>query len=139
MRNKAIAIIIVVLILIFGLIYWKYSQREESNSNTNDQDKISKIRIETICTDGIDNDGDALIDNEDGDCWSREGLIYQTHPYFYSNHSFKEITQQIPQLANLGVKTLYLMPIWKHLGGKKSIYATYDYFRLTQSTELLKS
>jgi glycosidase len=46
--------------------------------------------------------------------WIYEGPIYETHPYYYPGHSFKEITRQIPSLADLGIKTIYLMPIWKH-------------------------
>jgi len=55
-----------------------------------------------------------------------EGPIYETHPYYYPNHSFKEITQQIPQLADLGVKTIWLLPIWEHAGDEpqhRFIYA----------------
>jgi len=38
--------------------------------------------------------------------WYKEGAIYETHPYYYPNHSFNEITQQIPSLADLGIKTM---------------------------------
>lgn len=48
-----------------------------------------------------------------GGSWLFDGPIYETHPYYYPNHSFKEITRQIPQLADLGIKTIYLMPIWE--------------------------
>jgi len=95
-----------------------------------DHDWPKKVMVETVCTDGIDSDGDGLIDLEDGDCWLKEGPIYQTHPRAYPNHSFKEVTQQIPKLADLGVKTIYLMPIWEHPRGKKTIYSIYDYFKI---------
>ena len=108
-----------------------YRRAEEILNKAFDALEKAKVYIsEEICTDGIDNDGDGLVDNEDGDCWIRQGPIYQTHPYAYPNHSFKEITQQIPKLADLGVKTIYLMPIWEHPRGKKTIYSIYDYFRI---------
>ena len=62
-----------------------------------------------------------------------EGPIYETHPYYYPNHSFKEITQQIPQLADLGVKTIWLLPIWEHAGDEpqhRFIYAINDYYKI---------
>jgi len=108
-----------------------YRRAEEMLNKAFDVLERTKVYIpEEICTDGIDNDGDGLVDNEDGDCWIRQGPIYQTHPYAYPNHSFKEITQQIPKLADLGVKTIYLMPIWEHPGEKKAIYSIYDYFKI---------
>jgi len=65
--------------------------------------------------------------------WVYDGTIYETHPYYYPNHSFKEITEQIPSLADLGVKTIYLMPIWEQPPGDEnytSIYHTYDYYKI---------
>jgi len=112
MRNKAIAIIIVVLILAFGLIYWKYSRREESNSNTNDQDKISKIRVETICTDRIDNDGDGLTDSEDGDCWIKDGAVLGEEYYVATKYS--DYIKIIPELKDIGIKTIEMFPIWEY-------------------------
>jgi len=94
----------------------------------------TEVRIETICTDGIDNDGDGLTDNEDGDCWIREGPIYKTHPYFYPKHSFKEITQQIPQLADLGIKTINLPAIWEMPPEEGALYYNVlhikDYYKI---------
>ena len=45
--------------------------------------------------------------------WIYEGIIYETHPYYY-NGTFKDITNQIPALSDLGVKTIWLLPIWEH-------------------------
>jgi glycosidase len=67
--------------------------------------------------------------------WLYDGPIYETHPYYYPNHSFKEITEQVPSLADLGVKTIYLMPIWEQPPGDEnysSIYHTYDYYKINQ-------
>ncbi len=91
------------------------------------------VNVETICTDEIDNDGDRLTDNEDGDCWIRQGPVYETHPYYYPNHSFKEITGQIPSLSELGIKTIYLMPIWMHEKIEpyhNGLYLIIDYYRI---------
>jgi len=97
------------------------------------------VKIEINCVDSIDNDEDGMTDNEDGDCWIKEGAIYETHPYYYPNHSFKEITNDIPRIADLGVKTIYLMPVWKHEplpseGSKYRygfIYHILDYFSVS--------
>ncbi len=45
-----------------------------------------------------------------------EGPIYETHPYYYDG-TFKGLTKQIPSIADLGVKTIYLMPIWEQTTG----------------------
>ena len=91
-----------------------------------------EVKAEIICTDGIDNDGDGLIDNEDGDCWIRQGPIYITHPYYYDG-TFKALTEKIPEIADLGVKTIYLMPIWEHREGDPPhgfIYLIKDYYKI---------
>jgi len=95
---------------------------------------VKPIKVETNCIDGIDNDGDGLIDNGDGDCWIREGPIYETHPYYYDG-TFKGLIKKIPEIADLGVKTIYLMPIWKQktLEEKDPRYFLYhvdDYFQI---------
>jgi len=117
-------------ILSFGKLKTYDSLAPEFETYETIKELAQSKKTELICTDGIDNDKDGLVDNEDGDCWLKEGAIYQTHPRAYPNHSFKEIIQQIPQLADLGVKTIYLMPIWEHPKGKKTIYSIYDYFRI---------
>ena len=107
-------------------------QGENANNCPRDCQSI-EIKVETICTDGLDNDADGLVDNEDGDCWIREGIIYETHPYYYPNHSFKEITKQIPKLKNLGVKTILMEPIWEQPPGEEDhifVFHIYDYYKL---------
>lgn len=91
------------------------------------------VKVENICTDNIDNDGDGMIDNQDGDCWIREGIIYRTHPVFYPNHSFKEITGQISSLKDLGIKTVLLAPFWKSpqgVGPATMSYHPLSYYEL---------
>ena len=90
---------------------------------------VKPIKVETNCIDGIDNDGDGLIDNEDGDCWIREGPIYETHPYYYDG-TFKGLIKKIPEIADLGVKTIYIMPIWEHDRGPSLIYRVLDYHKI---------
>lgn len=64
--------------------------------------------------------------------WLYEGPIYQTHPYFYDG-TFKTLTKQIPYIADLGIKTVYLMPIWEHEKKEPSsnyIYLINDYSKI---------
>ena len=70
-----------------------------------------EVRAETICTDGIDNDGDGLIDNEDGDCWIREGAVLVENYYMTTFNDYLEI---LPELQEVGIKTLEMMAIWEH-------------------------
>lgn len=65
--------------------------------------------------------------------WLNEGAIYETHPYYYPNHSFKEITAQIPRLKELGIKTIYLMPVWERAANRTDttlIYLINDYYKV---------
>jgi len=65
--------------------------------------------------------------------WLNEGAIYETHPYYYPNHSFKEITAEIPKLKELGIKTIYLMPIWERAMERQDttlIYLINDYYKI---------
>lgn len=65
--------------------------------------------------------------------WLNEGAIYETHPYYYPNHSFKEITADISRIKELGAKTIYLMPIWERAMKRDSttlIYLINDYYKI---------
>lgn len=65
--------------------------------------------------------------------WLNEGAIYETHPYYYPNHSFKEITADIPRIKELGVKTIYLMPVWERAMQRQDtilIYLINDYYKI---------
>jgi glycosidase len=75
----------------------------------------------------------SAIRMQTGGSWLYEGTIYETHPYYYPKHSFKEITEQVPSLADLGVRTIYLMPIWEQPPGEQTpslIYHIYDYYKV---------
>ena len=138
--NKKI-ILIPLIILIFTTLFFSLQKPQPITENPlpNNNTVLADVKTETICTDKIDNDEDGLIDNEDGDCWIKEGPIYETHPYYYPNHSFKEITNDIPRIADLGAKTIYILPIWHHeplpAEGKKyrygMIYHILDYYSIS--------
>jgi glycosidase len=57
--------------------------------------------------------------------WWLEGPIYEIDVELYPNHKFTDVTKDIPRLKKLGIKTIYLMPIWYGIG-----YGIWDYFRI---------
>lgn len=65
--------------------------------------------------------------------WLYEWPVYETHPYYYDG-TFKGLIQKIPSIADLGVKTIYLMPIWEQPQGKENnfvfIYQIRDYYKI---------
>lgn len=63
--------------------------------------------------------------------WINEGPIYETHPYYYDG-TFKGLAEKIPEIADLGIKTIYLMPIWAHEDELTSttIYLIKDYYKI---------
>lgn len=91
-------------------------------------DESKKVMVETICTDRVDNDGDSLIDSEDGDCWSKEGAIIDSH-LCVPPVKFSQWKELIPILHNMGFKTLYLFPVMQHQP-EWNYYAVIDYFKL---------
>lgn len=59
-----------------------------------------------------------------------EGPIYETHPYYYDG-TFKGLIEKIPSIAELGIKTIYLMPIWeKQKNSPEFIYIIKDYYKI---------
>ena len=89
----------------------------------------TKVKVETICTDGIDNDGDGLIDNEDGDCWSREPVFIED---FDPLPTFKDLEAFLPFLKESGIKTIELQGIYEHCTSEHHSYRwqVRDYFKL---------
>jgi len=73
---------------------------------------VKPIKVETICTDVINNDGDGLIDNEDGDCWIKEGAVLGEEYYVATKYS--DYIKIIPELKDIGIKTIEMFPIWEH-------------------------
>lgn len=66
--------------------------------------------------------------------WIEEGPIYETHPLYYDG-TLRGVTARIPEIAELGVKTIYLMPIWDHTERPNPpahwIYVINDYYRIS--------
>ncbi len=56
--------------------------------------------------------------------WVYEGAIYNVNPGYYGG--LKEFKKWIPQLKDLGIKTIYLLPIWSD-----SSYTPDDYYKIS--------
>ncbi|MDD5464937.1 MAG: alpha-amylase family glycosyl hydrolase [Candidatus Omnitrophica bacterium] len=105
--NKRILTAIAVLVIIIAFAGWQYKPKP-----------ISKAPVSA-----------ALAERT----WLNDGAIYETHPYYYPNHSFREITDDIPRIADLGVKTIYILPVWEHQDSnppQNYIYLITNYSRL---------
>ena len=69
--------------------------------------------------------------------WLHDGPIYETHPYYHGG-TFNDVVNAIPEIANLGVKTIYIMPIWQQPPEStdaiethsRNIYRIYDYYEI---------
>ena len=94
--------------------------------------KTSKeiVKTETICTDGIDNDKDGLIDSEDGDCWVKEGAIFIED--WYPLFTYKNLEGMIPIFKDVGIKTIQLMGMNEHCSedNPSRRWATRDFYKL---------
>jgi len=62
--------------------------------------------------------------------WIDEAIIYQITPYnFVGNGKLQDVIEKIPELADFGVNTLYLQPIYEtHFGGQG--YDIINYFKM---------
>ncbi|MCK9280947.1 MAG: alpha-amylase family glycosyl hydrolase [Melioribacteraceae bacterium] len=62
--------------------------------------------------------------------WIDDAIIYQTTPYiFVESGKFYNITKKIPELASLGINTIYLQPIFA-TKNKGQGYDITDYFKI---------
>ena len=66
--------------------------------------------------------GDTIISSKN---WIYEGPIYEVNLDRYPNQKYTDLTQRVPQLKELGIKTIYLMPIWECVEDKP--YSIYNY------------
>ncbi|MGQ0636948.1 MAG: alpha-amylase family glycosyl hydrolase [Planctomycetaceae bacterium] len=48
--------------------------------------------------------------------WPGKGAGYEVSLEYFPNHSFKELTAQLPRLEQLGVSVIYLTPVFRCLG-----------------------
>jgi len=102
------------LVVMFGYYIFMpvMEGKEEIGMQSAVKNVSEEISVETICMDGKDNDGDGFTDDEDSDCWIREGALFieeWRHPYNYSNY-----IKILPILKEIGVKTVVLLGIWEH-------------------------
>ena len=103
--DKKILITIGVLIIIVILIITYVRKSKIANDHF-------EVKAEIICTDGIDNDNDGLTDLEDGDCWIKDGAILGEEYYVATKYS--DYIKIIPELKDIGIKTIEMFPIWEH-------------------------
>ncbi len=136
MDKKIVIIALAILLVATLFLSLQRTQLVSEQPLPTNATPVADVKVENICNDNIDNDEDGMVDNRDGDCWIKEGAIYETHPYYYPNHSFKEITNDMPRIADLGVKTLYMLPVWEHQNEEPAsnyIYLINDYFKIDRT------
>lgn len=59
--------------------------------------------------------------------WSTQGAIYMTHPEYFDG-TYHGVAEAIPAIADLGVATIVLAPIWQH--EERSLFRIPDYHAL---------
>ncbi len=82
------------------------------------------------CSNFKDDDGDGLSDSDDPDCWLREPIFEMGHGY-EKVLTFKEQEEMLPVLKEMGIKVIYLTPIWDFKPGTSlRRYYILDYYKL---------
>lgn len=67
---------------------------------------------------------------EDYAAWIDSAIVYGITPYiFVRNGKFRDITNKIPEIAELGVNTLWLQPVYETYEGGQG-YGITDYFKV---------
>jgi glycosidase len=98
---------------------------------------IDQVRIPTATSTRVVSPTVTHSVDAPGQSWLFQGPIYETHPY-YHGETFKDIAERIPDISDLGVKTLYLMPIWEQPEGfptekavhSRNIYRVPDFYKI---------
>jgi len=61
--------------------------------------------------------------------WLTEGALYEANIEYFPNHSIEELTEQMPRLEKLGVKAVYLTPVWECVGNRAQ-YLILNYYKM---------
>jgi len=56
------------------------------------------------------------------------GPIYEVNLEYFPHHQFTELTAMMPRLEKLGIKIIYILPIWECLGAQQYLIA--DYYKI---------
>jgi glycosidase len=92
---------------------------------------MDTVRVRTFIT--IDSSGIQPFElTTDKASWIDKAIIYQITPYnFVGNGQLSDVIDKIPELADLGVNTLYLQPIYEtYFGGQG--YDIINYFKMRE-------
>ena len=111
--KRMVSIGVAVFVLISGISVVSLQDNTFESMNDADVSTTAFEGVETCCTDGIDNDGNGLVDNEGGDCWIREGATF-CEELIWKTDTFNELNDMIPILKDTGVNLIELAPIWIH-------------------------
>ncbi|MBA4166713.1 MAG: hypothetical protein H0X41_04065, partial [Chitinophagaceae bacterium] len=72
----------------------------------------------------------AATDTADYPAWMRDAVIYGIKPNtFVKNATYDDITRKLPELAQLGINTIWLQPVFKTGQGGQG-YDVIDFFSL---------
>ncbi len=89
--------------------------------------KRSGIKNETNSIVNISKGKSMLSRNKRGNYWIREGAVYEVNlAFFNTKKTYSELTQLVPKLKGLGIKTIYLLPIWNSVETQKSKTSGYS-------------
>lgn len=60
--------------------------------------------------------------------WLIDGAIYEVNIEYLPNNKFSELAEMMPRLEQMGVKTIYMLPIWECSGG--ALYLITDHYKI---------
>ncbi len=93
---------------------------------TNEGDTAKSRTFITVTENSIN----AFDIKKDHAAWIDKAIVYQVTPYcFVENGRLVNVTQKIPELAELGINTIYLQPIYQTKRGGQG-YDVVDYFKI---------
>lgn len=127
-------LIIPLILLLAVLLFLRFSKNLQpiipTPSPSSIPTPLADVKVEINCTDNIDNDEDKMADNEDGDCWLREGAVFMED--FQPLRTFNDLARLTPQLKDIGIKTIEMFGLWEHSNSQFPGYrwATKDFSEL---------